>query len=122
MDVSEAEADGIEELEGGASGSSLPPPVVRLDHHPLLPLPSSSSENGVNVNNINGANVNLSSDRNFLVTTLDGMLTLVDQSGKEVWSVATGELFSSTISSLQVNDYFMLHIVLQLKYYFMYCS
>lgn len=49
-----------------------------------------------------GTSNNLSSARHFLVSTLDGKLTLLDQTGKEVWSLYTGELFSSTISSLQV--------------------
>lgn len=41
-------------------------------------------------------------DRQFLVATLDGKVTLLNRTGHQIWSVKTGPLFSSTISSLQV--------------------
>lgn len=45
-------------------------------------------------------------DRKFLVATLDGKVTLLNRTGHQLWTVKTGPLFSSTISSLQVRTMF----------------
>lgn len=44
----------------------------------------------------------LDTNGKFLVATLDGKVTLLNKTGHHLWSVKTGPLFSSTISSLQV--------------------
>lgn len=44
----------------------------------------------------------LETERKFLVATLDGKVTLLNKTGHQLWTVKTGPLFSSTISSLQV--------------------
>ncbi|CAG7732579.1 unnamed protein product [Allacma fusca] len=46
----------------------------------------------------------LVNERHVLVATLDGKLSLLDQGGRILWSIATGQIFSSTISSLQLNE------------------
>ncbi len=47
----------------------------------------------------------LDTNGKFLVATLDGKVTLLNKTGHHLWSVKTGPLFSSTISSLQVKHH-----------------
>jgi translation initiation factor 2-alpha kinase 3 len=42
--------------------------------------------------------------RHVVVATLDGQVSLLDHAGKILWSICTGQLFSSTISSLQLSE------------------
>ncbi|CAL8122921.1 unnamed protein product [Orchesella dallaii] len=53
---------------------------------------------------INASEAALKADRKFLVATLDGKVTLLNRTGHQLWTVKTGPLFSSTISSLQLNE------------------
>ena len=62
---------------------------------------NSNSSDQVAVSNT-GRLGNINDGRSILVATLDGQLSLLDQAGRILWSVGTGQVFSSTISSLQV--------------------
>jgi len=43
-------------------------------------------------------------DQAVLVATLDGRVSMLNQNGSILWSVKTGKVFSSTISSMQVKN------------------
>lgn len=60
-------------------------------------------EDDVEIINASGGDGIVETDRKYLVATLDGKVTLLNRTGHQLWSVKTGPLFSSTISSLQVS-------------------